>query len=393
MKKLFLTATLLLSALFALHGCVVIDLESEFEHDARLQAQILDQTSDHFADIDPLSLSDELKQRLDKFVGLARDDRTRIERLQDFLYGENQLAIEYSAERTHTAMELYESRSGNCLSAMNLYVALARHLGVEARFQRVDVQPSWDKRGGLLVLSQHINATGRFNQTIRYVVDFTPEIALQQLTSKIISDNEARALYFNNLGVEQLVAGQYEVAVDYLKNALFLQPDNAIFWNNIGASFSRLGRYELAEYSYRKAYELDANSSTAIANLAKFYRAQGDQRRAQEYEVAIERFNQKNPYYHYAQGSIAYERGALADARASFERAIELKEEEPDFYIALSEVVFAQGNLPEARKLRREADDLVRRNADIYRPSEARLRVLGGDEAKSAEPLSGEKGE
>jgi Flp pilus assembly protein TadD len=356
--------------------CASIELESEFLHDNELQARVLDQTSDAFADIDPLFLSDELKEQLDSYIGYVRDDRKRVELLQAFLYDEANLGIIYSAEKTHTAMELYNARSGNCLSAMNLYVAMARHLGIEARFQRVDVQPSWDKRGGLLVLSQHINATGRFDQAIRYVADFTPEIALQQLTSKVISDKQARALYFNNLGVEALVAHNYEGAIAYFKNALFLDPENAIAWNNVGAAFNRIGDRALAQYSYRTAFELDGSSATAIANLAKFYHAQGDTRRARAYELAIERFNAMNPYYHYAQGHVAYGEGDLALARKAFERALALKEEEPDFYVALGRIYFEQGDLVAARKLSREAEELVLLNDEIYRPSNSRLRVL-----------------
>ena len=372
MKTLRFSAVLVLM----LTRCASIDLESEFLHDNELQARVLDQTSDAFADIDPLFLSDELKGQLDSYIGYVRDERKRVELLQDFLYDEANLGITYSAEKTHTAMELYNARSGNCLSAMNLYVAMARHLGIEARFQRVDVQPSWDKRGGLLVLSQHINATGRFDQTIRYVADFTPEIALQQLTSKVISDTQARALYFNNLGVEALVAHNYEGAIAYFKNALFLDPENAIAWNNVGAAFNRVGDRALAQYSYRTAFELDGNSATAIANLAKFYHAQGDTRRARAYELAIERFNAMNPYYHYAQGHVAYGEGDLALARKAFERALALKEEEPDFYVALGRIYFEQGDLVAARKLSREAEELVLLNEEIYRPSNSRLRVL-----------------
>ena len=372
MKTLRFSAVLVLM----LTRCASVDLESEFRHDNELQARILDQTSDAFADIDLLFLSDELKGRLDVYIGYVRDERKRVELLQDFLYDEANLGIIYSAEKTHTAMELYNARSGNCLSAMNLYVAMARHLGIEARFQRVDVQPSWDKRGGLLVLSQHINATGRFDQAIRYVADFTPEIALQQLTSKVISDTQARALYFNNLGVEALVAHDYEGAIAYFKNALFLDPENAIAWNNVGAAFNRVGDRALAQYSYRTAFELDGNSATAIANLAKFYHVQGDTRRARVYELAIERFNAMNPYYHYAQGHVAYGEGDLALARKAFERALALKEEEPDFYVALGRIYFEQGDLVAARKLSREAEELVLLNEEIYRPSNSRLRVL-----------------
>lgn len=370
-------SAVLLAGLLA--GCSAIDVESEFALNARLQGRILDQSEDRYAHIDPLFIDESIKRRLDAYIGNSRDERTRIERLQSFMYDEDQLGIIYSGEKTHTAMELLQSRSGNCLSAMHLYVALARYLGVEARFQRVDVQPSWDKRGNLLVLSQHINATGRFDTTVRYVADFTPEIALQQLTSVVLSDIEARSLYFNNLGVEALIAGDYSGAVSYLKNSLFLNNENSIAWNNIGAAYNRLGESDLAEYSYRTSFALDANSSTAVGNLAKFYRARGELKRAAEFELAIERFNKKNPYYHFAQGHLAYANGDLLTAQKSFEKAIELKEEEPDFYLALRQVYFDQGDLVKASELRRQALALVNSFAEIYRPSDERLRVLEAD--------------
>lgn len=104
---------------------------------------------------------------------------------------------------------------------MNLYVAMARYVNLDANFQTVEVQPNWDRRGNLLVLNQHINASGRIRGARSYVVDFTPEISLHQLTSSIVSDQVARSLYFNNLGVEELIQGNLEKAVVYFKNALF----------------------------------------------------------------------------------------------------------------------------------------------------------------------------
>jgi Flp pilus assembly protein TadD len=83
-----------------------------------------------------------------------------------------------------------------------------------------------------------------------------------------------------------------------------------------------------------------------------------------------------NPYYHYAQGQFAYSEGDLDHARKAFERALALKQEEPDFYEALGRVYFELGDLGAARKLNREAEELVLLNDEIYRPSSSRLRVL-----------------
>ena len=134
------------------------------------------------------------------------------------------------------------------------------------------VRPEWDKRGELLILSRHINASGSLGYKRKYIVDFTPEIQLQQLTAKPVSDLHARALFFNNLGAEALVSEDLEAAFEYFKNALFLKPDLAIAWNNIGAAFNRVGDSELAEYSYHMAFWHENDNATAVNNLAKHYR-------------------------------------------------------------------------------------------------------------------------
>jgi len=295
------------------------------------------------------------------------------------LYNEEFLHIEYDDSKTHTAIETFHARRGNCLGVMNLYIGMARYLGIDANFQTVRVQPSWDKRGDLLVLSEHINATGRFGPSRHYVVDFTPEIALQQLTSRVVDDLAGRALYFNNLGVEELIAGDLEEALVYFKNALFLDAELAIAWNNIGTVYSRLDNQAFAEYSYKMAFSADNRSATAINNLAKFYLRNGDDSSAVQYQRAIEQFNNRNPYFHYAQGSLAFENADFQSARNSFERALRLKREEPDFYIALAKVYVSLGDMEEAQRLSDSAEALIVENAEIYRPSTEKMRLINRD--------------
>ena len=176
-----LKQSILLSALaLSLSSCLAIDLDTGFDRSPDMHQQIIDQNEDRFADIDPLALNDDIKQRVDNVIPANARDERKVELIQEFLYGDEYLHIQYSDERTHTAQEAFYAREGNCLSVMNLYVAIARYVGVHANFQTVRVQPSWDRRGDVLVLSEHINATGRFGVQKRYVVDFTPEIALQK---------------------------------------------------------------------------------------------------------------------------------------------------------------------------------------------------------------------
>jgi len=360
----------------ALLGCIGIDIDTQFVRDENIHAAIIDQNVDRYSEIDPLYISDEVKQLIDSYIQPRDGEETRVDKLQDLLYGEDYLHIQYSSEKTHTAMGTFYAREGNCLGVMNLYIAMARYVGLDANFQTVDVQPSWDRRGDLLVLSQHINASGKISARRTYVVDFTPEISLQQLTSNIVSDRVARSLYFNNLGVEKLIEGDYEGALLYFKNALFLNEESDITWNNIGSNYNRLGNEEFAEYAYRTAFSLNGNNATAINNLAKYYRRAGDVRLAREYEAAIERFNDRNPYYHFAQGSVAFAAGDFEDARKSFRKAVRLKEEEPDFYYALAGAYLRLGNESEAKRWADTAGRILALYDNIYQPSNNKVKII-----------------
>lgn len=367
---------LLLTVMVFLGGCRTIDLDTGFARNEFIHASIIDQREDRFPEIQPLLLSEEIKQFVDMQVGDYPDAQSRIQRLQELLFDQEFLNLQYTDAKTHTAIEAFRLREANCLSAMNLFIGMARHAGVEASFQTMEVQPSWDRRGGLLVLSHHVNATGRFSVQRRYVVDFTPEIALQQLTASVVSDQYARGLYFNNLGVEEMIHGKLDQAIVYFKNALFFEPELSIAWNNIGAAFNRLGNREFAEYSYQMAFNADDTNATAINNLAKLYRLLGNIQLAEQYEQVIERFNNRNPYFHYARGQVALEDSNLEMAEFSFSRAMRLKQEEPDFYLALAMVYEAQGLDMRAEEMRLSAQNLLAGNYAIYRPSNQKLRII-----------------
>ena len=357
-------------------GCTSIDLDTPFVVDPVQHARIIDQTEDKFPDIDLLYISDEIKQLVDQHVMTVNGEENRVARLQEILFGEDYLNLQYTDSKTHTALEAFEAQEGNCLSAMNLFVAMARYANLDAAYQTVEVQPSWDRRGGLLVLSKHINATGRFSVQKRYVADFTPEIALQQLTSRRVPDRYARGLYFNNLGVEAMIAGDFEQSLIFFKNALFLEPELSIAWNNIGAAYKTLDEQELAEYSYQMAFNTDDSNATAVNNLAKLYRHTGNERLASQYEAAIEKFNNRNPYFHYARGQVAFSEQDYDFALISFRRAINLKEEEPDFYLAMAAVYSAQGYQIRAEEFKTSAQELVNLNTEIYQPSNQKLRII-----------------
>jgi Flp pilus assembly protein TadD len=299
-----------------------------------------------------------------------------VQRLQELLFGPDHLNLQYDDLRTRTAIETFQDRQGNCLSVVSLYISMARYLGVDAEFQTVKIRPRWDRRGELLVLSQHINAIGRFAGGTTYVVDFTPEITLQQLTANTVSDQHSRALYFNNLGVESLIAGDLDKALGYLRNSLWVDPTLSMVWSNIGTAFSKNEDKALAEYSYRMAFDLDKTNGTAINNLTKFYFQQGDIETSERYAQAMERFNNKNPYYHYNLGNLAFAEQNFEQARDHYRDAIRRKSAEPDFYLALSTTYRRLGDTEQAERFFEVARQLVITGDQIYQPSRDKVRIV-----------------
>ena len=155
-----------------------------------------------------------------------------------------------------------------------------------------------------------------------------------------------------------------------------MNEESSIAWNNIGSTYTRLGNKKLAEYSYQLAFSLDDSNATSINNLARFYRRAGDYALAREYEKAIERFNDRNPYYHFAQGSIAFGNEDFDLARQSFQRAVRLKQEEPDFYLALTAVYTRLGDEVEAQRYSDTAGSILAMYDNIYQPSNEKVKII-----------------
>ncbi|MDG0997837.1 MAG: transglutaminase domain-containing protein [Gammaproteobacteria bacterium] len=357
-----------------LNGCRFIDID--FEGDRILLARVMEQKVDRYPEVDPLQINQEIRVLVDKAVQDEDENEGRLRKLLLLLYGSDGLALRYAPEVTHTAIESFAARQGNCLSVMNLFVAMARYAGIDANFQTVKVRPNWDRRGNLVVLSQHINATGRFGPHRSYVSDFTPEVSLQQFTSTTLTDVQARSLYFTNIGVEALIEGNSEEALDFLKNALFLDPDSSVAWNNIGAIYSDLGNSELTEFSYKMSVLKDSNSMSAIGNLAKFYRKNGQLARAKQYDRAIERFNETNPYFFYSQGSAALSDDDFVLAEELFLKAVSLMRFEPVFYQALSRLYAAKGENERSTDMILIAKNITLQDSQVYEPSSNKMRII-----------------
>jgi len=346
---------LILVGLLLISGCASNPLGYPDEQAAAYTAQILNGTAlggepIPEPEVDLLSLRSDIKQMLDQKIDPRMHKREKLDRVRNLMFGEDQLNIQYASEATLTASETFDQRAGNCLAMTSLFIAAARHVGLDADFQVVNVRPTWDFEGRTMIRYEHIVATGRITGEY-YVMDFLPEFVLDGAKSTNVQDSIATSLYHANRGAELLIEEEFNGAYAQLRRALRLNPESSDIWTNIGALFSRTGKARLAEFAYRKALSLDGYNYSALNNLATFYRRQGNEDMSEYYADRVKRYRHRNPYYHYFVAQMAFENRMYDESRALLERALSMKFDEPDFYEALARVEELQGNKGEAKAL------------------------------------------
>ncbi|MEX0739622.1 MAG: tetratricopeptide repeat protein [Pseudohongiella sp.] len=361
-------------ALVMLSACQLLSLNPGFAPDADMEQRALGGEPVATPVIDLLAVDDAMASFMAQHIDPGLQGWDLVARLQELLFSPQFLDVKYDDSANLTASEAFAQRRANCLSLVNLYIAMARHHGLQVQYQTAQIRPQWDRRGELLVLSEHINALGSLGGSSQYIVDFTPNVQLQQQTAEVISDEQALALYFNNIAVSHLVNGRIDEALTWFRYALATDPDLAIAWNNMGSTWNTAGDDELAEYSYMKAAWLDKNYPTAVNNLARFYSVRGNEAEAARYRRAVQGYNNRNPYYHYVQGNIAFSEEDYDQAEKHYQRAIQRNRLEPDFYLALGLTYRERGQEARYREATELAVALRELGDQTYRASQARVR-------------------
>lgn len=370
-KKILVVATL-----FMMAGCVV-NPQYKFtgEDQSRLMAEILGNQTPP-TELITLHLTDDIKSALDSRIDRKWNSKRKIRELRSYLFGKNDHGIKYDASSSLTAVETYEQKRGNCLALTNLFIASGRYVGIDANYQTVEVEPTWNHSGDTMIRYEHIVAVGNIGDE-HYVVDFLPEFLIGDKPTEKISDELALALYFNNLGAEAVVEERPEEGVKYLRKALALNPKSSDAWNNMGAALRRSGQQQLAEFAYFQSLELNAYNYSALSNLARFYESTGRDAEAEVIAARVERYRKRNPYFHYFASQVMFEDGYFDESLAFIDKAIRLKRDEPQFYVAAARTYAALGDeLEESRHLRK-AQDIRDRKVSLppERVMESRLLV------------------
>ena len=275
-----------------------------------------------------------------------REPRQKLQALIQALEARGMFSLEY-AEVTRTARGTFHDRQGNCLSFTMLFVSLARAVGLQAAYQSVVVPPSWSNDGQVVVAS-HVNTAVRTRRGEETIVDFNVRPYQSGHRSRRVSDSYALALFYTNLGAEAMLKDDHAAALIYLREAAGVRPDIAGIWVNLGVLYARHGRYEHAEAAYLRALDVDEDEPSALTNLALVYEALGETQLAEEYRGRVHGYRERNPYYHFASATRAYEERQLEDALASVRKALRLKPDEHQFYELRGQVEAALGKSRDA---------------------------------------------
>lgn len=270
-----------------------------------------------------------------------RDPRQRMQALIAALEARGMFSLDY-AEVTRTAPGTFHDRQGNCLSFTMLFVTLARAVGLPASYQSVVVPPTWSN-DGQVVVANHVNTaviTGRGEET---VVDFNIRPYQSDHRSRRVNDSYALGLFYTNLGAEAMLRDNHAAALVYLREAARVRPDIAGVWVNLGVLYARHGRYEHAEAAYLRALDVDEDEPSAMTNLSLVYQALGEPELAAEYLHRVQGYRERNPYYHFASATRAYEEQQFDVALASVRKALRLKSDEDAFYELRGQVETALG--------------------------------------------------
>jgi len=310
-----------------------------------------------------LATSPEMIRWIDQHIQLGDKRKGRAWTLAYAALDPYLLDFTYDPQVTLTAQEAFEQRRGNCLTFSNMFIAMAREAGLDAWYREVNVQPEWNNIDDTMLVSMHVNAAVQESQAT-YVIDVSRRKQKSVERVRKLSDREAEAQFYNNLGVDALIDNDLAMAYGYFLASIELVPDLAYVWSNLGVVFRRNEQAEDAKLAYRNALEIEPEHSVSLNNLYLIYEEEGDLEAAELMATQVERLRRKNPFYLHYLAQVANEEQRYGDAVGLLNRAIRLDGTEYRFHhtMARSQQLLgnsekAQSSLDRARRLAPEGFD------------------------------------
>lgn len=325
---------------------------------------------------DMLAMSPEMVAFLEANVRTSQNREELVRRLLHAVMRSGNFELKYD-DSTRTAQDTFRAGRGNCLSFTNMFVAMSRHLGLDAHFQEVDIPPDWSMAGESFVLSQHVNVLLQIDSNDARVVDFNFYELETTYDARVVSDQRARAHYYNNIGAEHMLNGESDLSYANLRESILHDASFSPAWVNIGILHRREGFPYYAEAAYFQALEADPDSLMALSNLANLYEELEMPELALEYENRVVSHRMKNPYFRYGKANEAFLEGDYETAIQHLKYAIRKYRDDHRFYYLLSLSYLMSGDQQKAERWMKKAEDVASRSDDKERYNH-KLELLRG---------------
>ncbi len=311
------------------------------------------------ADQDVLRLPAAAAQLVDDVKRKKRSRQQRVKAIGAMFIQGGVLGMQYETMQTGTAAQTFELRSGNCLAYTHLFIAMARHAGIDARYREVLGVPQWDSVGDYVMLNRHIAAYGELSGGDTYFADFGFLDETERNFGRVISDSRARAQHFNNLGARELVAGNVAAAIRLFARGLTIDTGIGYLWTNLGTAYLRDGDPRRAELALREAVRITPWDVTALNQLTRLYQSLGREELAAYFRQRSESARQQNPYLQFAWAIESRDQGDSAAAIRYLRRAVASSPDEIYFWLELGKTYVLMHDAKGAKAALIQAESMI----------------------------------
>jgi Flp pilus assembly protein TadD len=319
--------------------------EMRAEIEARVSTQMRDEI------VIPFEIDDEIRQLARDVTRNAPTDSEKVRAIVGAITSLAGFSISYDWLSNKTAKEVFREGKGNCLAYTNLFVGMARAVGVDAVYADVKFTERITREAEIVVKSTHITAavTLGVGPTL---IDFTTTPERKYTAFKVIDDLEAIANFYNNQGflygyfTESASVGfdPLEKEIEMYRLALEILPTFVKSRNNLGVALRRRGRIDDAIEQYKLALEQEPKYVEAHSNLGTAYLRLGRTEEAlAHYRLAAENAGQDG-YVHHRLGVTFLRLERYPDAIKQFRKALSKEPELADARYNLGECYRALGD-------------------------------------------------
>ena len=310
---------------------------------------------------DPLETTDEMRAFATEVAGGGTMFH-KLSRIQGALFDRSMFTIDQESPETLTAAEAFERKRGNCVSFTNLFLALARSVGIQLQAGLVIQRESSEKKDDLVLVYTHMVAVVRFVKGFA-IYDFFAAAERGKSEIRLLDDLALTGILVSNRGVAALRGRDVPLALSRFEAAVRLAPQFTGGWGNLGLARWKTGDAPGALEAYRRALAIDPHQPTVLHNLAALYQSQGKFESARSALAAAD-LKTASPHSLIVRGDLEMTTGDVKEALRNYRAARSIAPKSPDPLVAIARAELVRGDREAAREALEKA-----------------LRLAPGDEA------------